>query len=104
MNVADGASNSLHPWAGSLVLINIVNGRNTGHKKLLLRAGIVRKITLAIKVFNARSGHEREVYNEQYAGRVLKNRNGGTLWGNLQAVSTGSHNKIDIKTVKRERL
>jgi hypothetical protein len=45
-NVADGASNSLHPWAGSLVSINIVNGRNTGHKKLLLRAGIVRKLTL----------------------------------------------------------
>jgi hypothetical protein len=36
----------VHPWAGSLVLINIVNGRNTGHKKLLLRAGIVRKLTL----------------------------------------------------------
>jgi hypothetical protein len=45
-NVADGASNSLHPWAGSLVSINIVNGRNTEHKKLLLRAGIVRKLTL----------------------------------------------------------
>jgi hypothetical protein len=29
-NVADGASNSLHPWAGSLVSINIVNGINTG--------------------------------------------------------------------------
>jgi hypothetical protein len=46
MNVADGASNLLHPWAGSLVSISIVNGRNTGHKKLLLRAGIVRKLTL----------------------------------------------------------
>jgi hypothetical protein len=45
-NVADGASNLLHPWAASLVLINIVNGRNAGHKKLLLTAGIVRKLTL----------------------------------------------------------
>jgi hypothetical protein len=45
-NVADEESKMLHPWAGSLVLINIVNGRNTGHKKLLLRVSIVRKLTL----------------------------------------------------------
>jgi hypothetical protein len=55
-------------------------------------------------VFNAHLGHELEVYNEQYTGWASKNRNEGTLWGNLQAVSTGSHNKIDIETVKRERL
>jgi hypothetical protein len=60
-------------------------------------------VKLAIKVFNACSGHVLEVYKEEYTGQASMNRNEGTLWGNLQAVSQGSHNKIDIETVKRKR-
>lgn len=58
---------------------------------------------LAIKVFNARSGHELEVYNEQNTGRASKNRNEGTHRGKLKAVTKGSQNKIDIEAVKREK-
>jgi hypothetical protein len=31
MSGADGASNFTHPWAGNLISISLVNGRNMGH-------------------------------------------------------------------------
>jgi hypothetical protein len=40
MSGADRASNSMHPWAGNLVSISLVNGRNMQHKKLLLKVGV----------------------------------------------------------------